>query len=174
MAWPRMCRMIDGIVVMAIVALLTTALPSGASAADADEIDLEIFNLEELETAPGVTVSGGCSMSLWQHNKVPFKDKFYYVFYRDVLTEAANAQGYIQINGAFVPVSLFAVGGTDHGYDLRDRQVYRGKEGNLWVMIDLTVGKVKGEVVGIDDGSMRVIENGKRQFRVKVKGEAGC
>lgn len=171
MGGPRRRGSVSGVAALALVAMLA---PAGPGTARADEIDLEIFNLEELENAPNAKISGGCSMTLWQHNKVPFKDKYYFVFYRDILGETSDAAGYIQINGTFEPVTPFATGGADHGYELRERQVYRGRNGSLWVIMDLTIGKAEGEVIRVDDGSMRVVASGKKQFRVKVKGEAGC
>lgn len=158
----------------AIAALAIIASPHPGDAAETADIDLEIFNLEELEADKEAKISGGCSMTLWQHNKVPFKDKYYFVFYRDVLSEKGDAPGFVQISGKFLPISPFAFGGSNHGYELFDQQVFRGKDAGLWVIMDLKVGRTEGEVIRIDSGSMRVIQDGKPQFLVKVKGEAGC
>ena len=143
-------------------------------AAEGDAIDLEIFNIEEIENAPDAKISAGCALSLWQHDKAPYEDKYYFVFYRDTGTEETADTGYIQIDGKFMPVKLFAAGGKDHGFWLNDRQVYRGDNGDLWAILDLQVGKQEGEAIPVTGGTMRVLQNGKNPFLVKVKGDAGC
>ena len=95
-------------------------------------------------------------------------------FIATLAAQGKEQPGYIQINGKFLQVTPFAEGGQDHGFGLRDRQVFRGKQGSLWVIVDIKPGKAEGEVVTAESGTMRVIENGKKQFLVKIKGEAGC
>ncbi len=149
------------------------ACDAGAQTAPATtaqpEIDLKLFDATEVDR------SKGCSVTLWQANRDPDKDK-YAILFSEILTGKNHTRqpARIKIAGQTVTLTRVATGGKSPGYALFAYQLYRIGNTDDFVVLDLKLADEEGEAIDIESGTMSIIMRGRQVFRASVKGGAGC
>lgn len=139
-----------------------------AQAPAASDIDLKLFEANEVDR------SKGCTVALWQSNRDPDKDKYAYIFFERLGKDHARQPAQIKIGNQAVSLRRVAIGGKNNGYDLYEYQLYKMPGDNQYVVLELKLGELEGEAVEVEAGTMTVVMRGKNVFRASVKGGAGC
>ncbi len=67
-----------------------------------------------------------------------------------------------------------AAGGKTASHGLAEYQFYKGPGPDEFLILELKLGSVEGDAVGIEGGTMTVVMKGRQVFRAAVKGSAGC
>lgn len=153
---------------LAVTAAMGVSAAWPASAADEDKIDLKLFGKQDIGAPQG------CSVSLWQANRDPEKDRYAYVFHEKLSADHARQPATIKIGEKNVEFRRVATGGRDKGYKLFEQQLYKSTTGDYTAILELKLADEAGEAVAIDGGTVTVVTPGKLPFRVTVKGGAGC
>ena len=149
------------------------AMSFQAQAADELNIDLELFNLDELEKVPDIAPVRGCSYALIQHDKDRWDSKYPFVFFQPLVDSPYPTEAYISVSGEFIALEEIATGGGENG-DFPPYQFFRSFDGEYLVFLDLVVGEAVADIIEIDSGLVTVIATGKKPFRSRVYGAKGC
>jgi hypothetical protein len=157
-----------GALAVALVALWPFTAVAQQRAVEPD-VDLKLFEKGEADR------SRGCTVTLWQADRDPDRDRYAISFIeqlygRDNLRQPAR----IKIGAAVIPLQRVAVGGKTEGYGVYPYQLYRMPDDGNFVVLDLKAGGLEGEAIDITTGTMTIIMRGSRVFRQTVKGGAGC
>ena len=107
---------------------LTLSFAFQAQADDAT-IDLELFNLDELERVPDIASVRGCSYALIQHNKDRWDSKYPFVFFQPLVDSPYPTEAYISVKGEFIALEEIATGGGDKDGGLPPYQFFRSFDG---------------------------------------------
>lgn len=142
--------------------------PLGHHAA-AEAIDLKLFAAAEIDR------SKGCSVALWQADRHPDRDKFAIAFFEPLQgPDNIRQPARIKIGGDVITLRRVSASGKSPGYGVTPNQRYAMPADGNFVDLALRLGALEGEAIAIESGTMTVIMRGKPDFRMQVKGGAGC
>jgi hypothetical protein len=154
---------------LALAACLAVSALASTKAEAQPDIDLKLFDGTEVDR------SKGCSVTLWQADRNPHRDRFAYLFVEPLMTRAGSRQpARIRIGSQTVMFQRVATGGRTSGYGLAEFQLYKGPSPDEFLILELKLVPAAGESVEIDGGTLSLVMKGRQVFWAAVKGAAGC
>jgi hypothetical protein len=161
--------------IIALVFLGATSIGSNSDAlADDLKVDLELFNLDELEQVPDMVDVRSCSYALMQHDKDRWDSKYPFAFFQPIIDSPYPTSAYISVSGGFIALEEIAAGSSNNGFNLSPYQLYRSFDGEYLVFLDLVLGEEVADIIEIESGVITVVATGKKPFKVRVIGAKGC